>query len=145
MQKMALWMMAAAVFFSCKKGEGIRLVPGPTDSTEIVGSWQLEASRIGFAVANKDTSWKPAGASATIAFASSGVFSSDGGYAYKDEQYDRYAYDSTAGGQFMLTATVVPSGNFPIYHAMVRLVNKDQLVISYMGVDYTPQELYVRK
>ena len=145
MRKIGLFILGAVVLFSCKKSGGIHLVPGPTDSTEIVGNWVLEASRIGFAVGNQDTSWKPAVTSATILFASSGVFSSDGAYAYKDEQYDRYAYDPTAIGQFMLTATTVPSGNIPIYHAMVRLVNKDQLVISYMGVDYTPQELYTRK
>lgn len=137
--------LAAMVFFSCKKGQGIHLVPGPTDSTDIVGEWKLEASRIGFAIANHDTTWRLATTTATISFSSSGQFASDAGYVYKDEQYDRYSADPLLAGQFRLVATVPPSGSFPIYHARVELINQDQLVISYMGVDYTPQELYIRK
>lgn len=147
MRKIGLLVISVVVIFSCKKSGGIHLVPGPTDPTEILGNWQLEASRIGFAVGNKDTTWKSAAEPATIVFASAGVFSSDAGYAYKDEGYDRYAADTLAGGagQFLLVATVLPMGNFPRYFARVQLINKDQLVISYMGVDYTPQELYKRK
>ena len=147
MRRIGLLIVAAAVFFSCKKGSGIHIVPGPTDSGEIVGNWQLQASRIGFAVGNRDTSWKPASTPATIAFSTAGAFSYDAGYAYKNEQYDRYTADTLSGGagQFFLTATVPPTGDFPIYHARVQLVNQEQLVISYMGVDFTPQELYIKK
>jgi hypothetical protein len=148
MRKIGLLVIpVVVVFFSCKKSTGIHLVPGPTDPTEILGNWQLQASRIGFAVGNTDTTWKPSAEPAAIVFASSGNFSSDAGYAYKDEGYDRYAADTLSGGagQFLLVATVPPTGDFPRYHARVQLINKDQLVISYMGVDYTPQELYTRK
>jgi hypothetical protein len=135
-------------FFSCKKGQGIHLIPGPTDSTDIVGEWKLEASRIGFAIGNHDTSWQTAtGTPANVGFAAAGVFVTDNNYAYKDEQYDRYIADTTllTGTQFQLVATVLPSGNIPIYHGHVQMVNKDALIITYMGVDYSPQELYVRK
>ncbi len=148
MRKIGVMAIVVVVFFSCKKNENFSaaLKPGQTDTSEIVGSWSLEASRIGFAVGNKDTSWKAANTAATIRFSSAGSFTSDAGYAYTYEQYDRYAFDSSAVGEFfMLTATVAPAGNFPNYHARVQLINKDALVISYMGVDYTPQELYIRK
>ncbi|HVS95663.1 MAG TPA: hypothetical protein VHE54_04225 [Puia sp.] len=147
MRNLNMLAIAVVVFFSCRKSTDLSraLQPGLTDTTEIVGNWTLQASRIGFAIGNYDTSWRPATTHATIAFSSSGVFSSDGGYVYKNEQYDRYRWDSTGGGVFQLIATVVPSGNFPIYHATVRLVNKDALVVTYMGVDYTPEELYERK
>jgi hypothetical protein len=148
MRTFSVLALAVLVFFSCKKGQGIHLVPGPTDSTDIVGQWKLEASRIGFAIANHDTGWKtPAGSLAIVGFASSGAFTSDNNYAYKDEQYDRYIPDTTllTGTQFQLVATILPTGNVPIYHGHVQMVNKDALIITYMGVDYSPQELYIRK
>lgn len=147
MQKIGWMFIAAVALFSCKKNEDFsaQLKPGPTDTAEIVGSWSLEASRTGFSLIDKDTTWKAAGTPATITFSTAGVFSADGGYAYKDQQYDRYIFDSTLIADFMLIATVVPSGNFPLYHGMVKLVNKDALIVTYMGVDLSYQELYRRQ
>ena len=149
-RKIGILIIAAAVFFSCKKSDNFSsaLKPGPTDTAEIVGSWTLLASRIGFAVGNHDTSWKtPAGTPSTVVFAASGAFTAYNNYVYKEEQYDRYSPDTTllTGTQFQLIATVPPTGNVPIYHGHVQMVNKDALIITYMGVDYSPQELYVRE
>lgn len=138
--------LALLLFSACKKGQNLAgyLKPGPVAQEDVLGTWKIKASRIGFAIGNPDTNWKETGGSALITFAASGIFSYNAAYDYANQQYDRYTGDTAAAGQFLLQATVTPSGNFPIYHASAKLINKNALEITYMGVDYTPQELYIR-
>lgn len=138
--------LALLLFSACKKGQNLAgyFKPGPVSQGDVLGTWKIKASRIGFAVGNPDTSWQETGGSALITFATSGVFSFNATYVYADQKYDRYITDTAGAGLFLLQATVAPSGNIPIYHASAKLINKNALEITYMGVDYTPQELYIR-
>jgi hypothetical protein len=162
MKKICLLLILPLFFVACKKHQTppatkltlddyLRI--GKTDSTEIVGNWKLVATKV-FRLVNPDTSWIPADTihqPVWVVFAADRSFRFNGNYAFIDQQYDQYKTNDSAAfkldsANFRLLATHRPTGgNFPIYLSpAVRQLNADALIITYMGVDYTPQELYIR-
>ncbi len=149
--------MLPLLFMACKKDQaptGTNITfqvpaPGPSDSTDIIGHWELVASRLRFSVLKPDTSWGPADtvhARTIISFTAGKVFSYNSNYVWSAQQYDRYKTVVPAGlVHFSIYATVLPTGNIGVYQSVtVQQINKDALLISYMSTDIARQEIYVR-
>jgi hypothetical protein len=162
MKKISLLLILPLLFVACRKHQAPPatnltlddyLRPGKTDSSEIIGNWELVATKV-FRIANPDTSWIPADTihqRALVVFAADRSFRFNGNYAFINQQYDQYKTNDSAdlkidSARFRLLATHPPTGgNFAIYPSpAVRQLNADALIITYMGVDYTPRELYIR-
>lgn len=162
MKKISLLLILPLFFVACKKHQASPatkptlddyLRPGKTDSTEIVGNWELVATRV-FRLVNPDFSWIQADTNhqrVLVVFGADRSFRFNGNYAFIDQQYDQYKTNDTAdfkidSASFRILATHPPTGgNFAIYPSpAVRQLNSDALTITYLGVDHTPQELYIR-
>jgi hypothetical protein len=158
MKKLLIFFSVPLFLLACKKDQtasGINsyLKEGATDTTEIIGTWKLVALRA-LAFPHPDTNWvlaDPFLQQVLIGFSADRTFTFNDNYSFKNQLYDRYTtndptsykYDSA---NFRLLATVTPTfDNGPIYRSpAVRQINPNTLLITYMGVDYTPQELYIR-
>lgn len=130
------------------------LVPGQTTNADLITKWQLIATRIRFSVANPDTNWVAVDGSAQkviIQFTPDSIFSYSDNYVWKDQLYDRFK--TIAQNEFnpdsanvRIYATVLPTGNIGIYQSVrAKLMNNVGLLVSYMSVDVSKQELYIRQ
>lgn len=154
MKRVYLPFVSLLFFFACKKSVNTSidltafLQAASTDSTEIVGSWTLIATRHYNLSANVNTGWRTQDTTqqkVVVDFGADSTFTYNNNYAWPAENYNRYYLDTAlyAGHPvFRIYSTLVPIANVAEPHVVARLQNYKAMIITYMGIDAGDEELY---
>jgi hypothetical protein len=147
MRGIYLVIMASMVLFACKKDKGMHCDPNgkETSGFQIGGQWKLIATS-SYRAPGGQGPWQTVGlpaSQAIIQFSNDSIFLYNDYYLHKEQDYDRYKMTDSV--EFTISASPAPQGgNFPIYHATVKVLDANTIQLQYMGVDAGLLEKYSR-